>query len=280
MDHVAGRTIGVLAMKPSSLGTAVITGASGGIGAVYADRLARRGFDLILVARDKQRLAAVASGIRRHSGVSVQIFPADLGYGLDVRRVEERLRSDASITMLVNNAGMASPPGLVGADVDRLEQMIQLNVAALTRLAAGAATAFAARGRGTIINIASVLALAPEIFSGVYSGTKAYVLNLSISMQAELKDRGVVVQVVLPGATRTEIWAKAGSRVEDFPEGFVMDAGEMVDAALAGLEQGELVTLPALPDQADFDAYTAARLKLGPNLSKSLPAKRYRLVDA
>ncbi len=122
--------------------------------------------------------------------------------------------------------------------------------------------------------------LAPEIFNGVYSGTKAYVLNLSISMQEELKAKGVVVQVALPGATRTEIWAKSGRKVEDFPEGFVMEADEMVDAALAGLDRGESVTIPALPEQADFDAYTAARLKLGPNLSRSRAADRYRLVEA
>ncbi len=267
-------------MTSSSLGTAVITGASAGIGAVYADRLARRGYDLLLVARDKQRLADVAADISRHSKVRVQILPADLGYGLDVRRVAERVRGDAEITMLVNNAGISAPPALVGADLDRLEQMIQLNVTALTRLAASAATGFAARGHGTMINIGSVLALAPEILNGVYSGTKAYVLNLSISMHQELKDKGVRVQVVLPGATRTEIWAKSGRNVDDFPAGMVMEAEEMVDAALAGLDQGEVVTIPALPERGDFDAYTQARLKLGPNLSRSRAADRYRLVDA
>jgi hypothetical protein len=175
---------------------------------------------------------------------------------------------------------MDLPAGLAGADVDRLEQMIQLNVTALTRLAASAATAFATRGHGTIINIGSVLALTPEMLNGAYSGTKAYVLNLTISMQQELAGRGVRVQVVLPGATRTEFWEKAGTNMDDFPPGMLMDAGEMVDAALRGLEQGEVVTIPALPDTADWDAYTEARLKLGPNLSRSRAADRYQPVLA
>src|SRR4051812_39655824 len=169
-------------MATSSLGTPLVTGASAGIGAVYADRLARRGYDLILVARDKTRLAELATRLRKQTGVAVETIRADLTYGLDVRRIEARLRTDPAITLLLNNAGMATPPGLAGADVDRLEQMIQLNVTALTRLAAGAATAFAASGRGTIINIGSVLALAPELFDGVYSATKGYVLNLTLAM--------------------------------------------------------------------------------------------------
>lgn len=267
-------------MAQSSLGTALITGASAGIGAVYADRLARRGYDLILVARDKARLAELATRLHRQTGVAVETIRADLTYGLDTRRVEERLRTDPKLALLVNNAGMTAPPGLVGADVDRLEQMIQLNVTALTRLAAAAATAFAGRGRGTIINIGSVLALAPERFDGVYSGTKAYVLNLTIAMQQELADRGVRVQVVLPGATRTEIWAKAGKNVDEFPADMVMEPAELVDAALRGLDQGELVTIPALPDRADWEEYTAARLKLGPNLSRSRAADRYQLAVA
>ncbi|HYZ63562.1 MAG TPA: SDR family oxidoreductase [Acetobacteraceae bacterium] len=267
-------------MTQSSLGTALITGASAGIGAVYADRLARRGYDLILVARNKERLAELAADLRKQTGVGVETIQADLSYGLDTRRIADRLGSDPAITLLVNNAGMNLPAGLAGADVDRLEQMIQLNVTALTRLAASAATAFATRGHGTIINISSVLALTPEMLNGAYSGTKAYVLNLTISMQQELAARGVRVQAVLPGATRTEFWAKAGTKVDDFPPGILMDAGEMVDAALRGLEQGEVVTIPALPDRADWDAYTEARLKLGPNLSRSRAADRYQLVAA
>ena len=258
---------------------AFITGASSGIGAVYADRLARRRHDLILVGRDKARLAAVTAATSRH-GVAVETIRADLGYGLDVRRLEERLRQDKAITMLVNNAGIGAPPGLAAADVDALERMIQVNVTAPTRLAAAAAANFATAGRGTIVNIASALALAPELYNGVYSGTKAFVLNLSLSLRNELAGRGVRVQAVLPGATRTAFWGKVGESVERLPPEMVMDADEMVDAALAGLDAGEDVTIPSLPERADWDAFNAARAKLGPNLSRQHAADRYRRVAA
>ncbi len=266
-------------MTHASHRVALITGASGGIGAVYADRLARRGYDLILVGRDKARLASVAAAAGRH-GVAVETIRADLGYGLDVRRLEERLRQDKAITILVNNAGIAAPPGLAGADVDALERMIQVNVTAPMRLAAAAATNFVGAGRGTIINIASVVALAPELLNGVYSGTKAFVLNLSLSLRKEVASNGVRVQAVLPGATRTPIWGSAGTSADQLPPEMVMDAEEMVDAALAGLDAGEDVTIPSLPNRADWDAFEAARAKLGPNLSRQHAADRYHLVAA
>jgi len=251
--------------------TALITGASSGIGAVYADRLARRGYDLVLVARDAARLTAVAEAATRH-GVAVETIRADLTKAADLKRVEERLRSDGAITVLVNNAGIGAAPGLADADVDALEQMIQVNVTAPTRLAAAAAQAFSAAGRGTIINISSALALAPELFSGAYSGTKAYILNLSISLRQEMAPRGVQVQAVLPGATRTAFWGSAG---EGLPAEMVMDAEELVDAALAGLDAGEDITIPSLPERADWDAFNAARGRLGPHLSRQHAAARY-----
>lgn len=255
--------------------TALVTGASSGIGATYADRLARRGYDLILVARDVGRLEALARRLRAESGVAVEVLPADLTVRADLVRVEQRLRADPAIGVLVNNAGMAAPGDLLGADPDLLETMIQLNVTAVTRLAVAAADAFAARGRGTIINIASVLALLPERFNGAYSGSKAYVLNLSLALNQELAGRGVRVQAVLPGATRTEIWDRSGRPIDSLPPEMLMEADELVDAALAGLDQGELVTIPSLPDAGEWDALTAARLKLAPNLSRNHAAGRY-----
>ena len=255
--------------------TALITGASSGIGAVYADRLARRGHDLILVARDAARLTAVAQAAARH-GVSVETIRADLAEPADLRRVEQRLREDGAISLLVNNAGIGAAPGLANADVDALQRMIEVNVIAPTRLAAAAASAFAAAHRGAIINISSVLALAPELFSGVYSGTKAFILNLSISLRNELAERGVRVQAVLPGATRTAFWGSAGGSADALPPEMVMDADELVDAALAGFDAGEDVTIPSLPARADWDAFDAARTRLGPNLSRQHAAERYR----
>lgn len=264
----------------SKLGRALITGASSGIGATYAQRLASQGYDLLLVARDQARLADLAERLHGEYGVDVAVLPADLTRREDRARVEARLAGDDSISLLLNNAGVAMNGTLLEADLDRLESMIELNVTAVARLAAVAAKAFAGRGRGTIINVASVLALAPELFNGSYSGTKAFVLNLSQSMHNELAPLGVRVQAVLPGATRTEIWDRSGRGIENVPEAILMDVGPMVDAALAGLEQGELVTIPALPEAADFEAFTLARHKLGPNLSLPQPAQRYGVKTA
>ncbi|WPN48589.1 MULTISPECIES: SDR family NAD(P)-dependent oxidoreductase [unclassified Pseudomonas] len=257
-------------------GTALVTGASSGIGAVYAQRLAARGFDLLLVARDFDRLEATASKLRAEYGIQVEVFKADLIEKEEVLKLEQRLRSDSSISLLLNNAGIAADGLLGNADTDQLERMIQLNVTTVTRLASAAAASFAKAGRGTIINIASVVALFPERFNATYSASKAYVLSLTQSLNAELDGTGVKIQAVLPGVTRTEIWERSGIDASQIPADMVMEAGEMVDAALAGLDQGELVTIPSLPDAADWDAFVAARLVLAPNLSKSTSAARYK----
>jgi uncharacterized protein len=264
-----------LSTNRGSPGTALITGASSGIGSVYADRLARRGHDLILVARGRQRLEALAVRLREEIGRSVEVVAADLNDKMDLARVEQVLRTNASITLLVNNAGIGMSGDLAGADPDRLESMIRLNVLAPSRLARAAIPGFLVRGRGTLINISSVLALAPERFNGAYSGTKAYVLALSLRLHQEMAGKGVRVQVVLPGATRTAIWEKAGTDLASLPPGVVMDVDDMVDAALAGLDRGELVTIPSLPEVAQWEAYEAARQNMLPNLSRSSPAARY-----
>jgi short-subunit dehydrogenase len=259
----------------NSKGTALVTGASTGIGAVYADRLAKRGYDLVLVARSQEKLNEVASQIQTKSGRKVETLQADLTSASDVKRVADRLATDTSITALVNNAGVAVLGKLVESDPDFVDQMIQLNVTALTRLALAAAPAFAARGNGVIINIGSVVTFLPERFNGSYSGTKAYVLNFSAALKGELVDKGVTVQVVLPGATATPIWEKGGVPIHALPEEMVMSAEDMVDASLAGLDQGEFVTIPSLPHVADFEAFEKARAALAPNLSRKVPASRY-----
>ncbi|MDR4307599.1 SDR family oxidoreductase [Chelatococcus sambhunathii] len=256
-------------------GVALVTGASSGIGAVYADRLAKRGHGLLLVARDEARLAALAGRLRAETGVSVETLKADLNAAEDLRGVEARLASDETISMLVNNAGVAAVTPLIHSDVEQLDAMVRLNVRAATRLAAAAASAFAARKSGTIVNIASVVGLAPEMLNGVYGASKAYVLALTQSMHHELSPQGVRVQAVLPGATATEIWERAGHSVEALPAEIVMPAGAMVDAALAGLDLGEVVTIPSLPDVGQWEAFEAARAALGPNLSRREPASRY-----
>src|ERR1700729_450805 len=240
---------------PHSLGTALVTGASSGIGAVYADRLAKRGYDLIVVARNGEKLKSLATRLTYETGRSVKVIPADLGDKAALTKVEAVLRDDKSITMLVNNAGTAALTPLLDSNVDQMEAMIALNVTALTRLTYAVAPAFVARGAGTIINIGSVVGIAPERLNGVYGAGKGYVLAFSQSLQHELAGKGVRVQAVLPGATATEFWDIAGLPVHNLPEAWVMTAANLVDAALAGLDQGEIVTIPALPERAEWDSY-------------------------
>jgi len=256
-------------------GIALITGASSGIGSIYADRLARRGHDLILAGRDTGRLESLAARIRG-TGRKVDIVAGDLGKKADVKAIEQRLLTDAAITLFVNNAGQLALTPLIESDVEKLEQMLEVNVVAFTRLAAAAAKAFVQRGRGTIINISSAVALAPEMLNSSYNGSKAYVLNFTQSMQNELAGKGVHVQAVLPGAVGTEFWARGGLPLEHLPKEIVMSADAVVDAALAGLDLGELVTIPSLPDVENWDAFVAARKVLRPNLSRAQPAARYQ----
>ena len=265
--------------KIQTPGTALITGASSGIGAMYADRLARRGHDLILVARNGDRLAALARRIASDTGRRVETLKADLTNPVDLRRVEDVLRSNAGISVLVNNAGIGAAAPLVASDVDKMEDMIHLNVTALTRLTYAAAPGFIARGSGTIINISSVVAIAPEVLNGVYGATKAYVLALTQSLIHEIADKGVRVQAVLPGATATEFWDIAGMPVHQLPTEIVMSANDLVDAALAGLDLGETVTIPALPNQAEWDRYEEARRAMAPKLSSAIAAPRYNLHE-
>ena len=258
----------------ASKGTALITGASTGIGAVYADRLAKRGYDLILVARSREKLSEVAAQLKP-TGRSIETMAADLTKKEDVQRVAERLTSDPTITVLVNNAGLGSAGTLLDSNIDDLESMIYLNVTALTRLALAVLPGFLTRKNGLLINIASVVALAPELLNGTYSGTKAYVVNFTQSLQKEVEGMGITVQAVLPGATATPFWAKAGRPVEHLPSEIVMSAEDMVDASFAGLDQHEVITIPALSDIADWEKFEAARKALGPNLSHQKPAARY-----
>lgn len=261
-------------MSSTSKGVAVVTGASSGIGAVYADRLAKRGYDLILVARNDKRLKAVASRIESETGRSVRVFPADLADKASLSKVEALLRDDNSITMLVNNAGIGSVASILQADVETIDEMIRLNITALTRLTYAAAPAFVARGSGTIINIASVVGIAAEMLNGVYSASKAYVISLGHSLQKDLAHKGVRIQTVLPGATATEFWDVAGYAAQKTAP-ITMSAEDCVDAALAGLDSGELVTIPGLHDGDAWSRWEADRRELSKKFGNAKPAQRY-----
>lgn len=255
---------------------ALITGASTGIGAVYADRLASRGYDVIIIARDAERLRANAARIRTASGREAEVIAADLTRPADRLRIEERLRADSTIEMLVNNAGLGALDPLLKSNVDDMEKVIDLNVTTVVRLSYAAAPGFVERGRGTIINISSVLALAPELFNGVYDASKSFVLAFTQSLHQELSGSGVRVQAVLPGATATDIWSDAGRPLDSLPAEILMTAEDMVDAALAGLDADETVTIPPLQDAGDWDRYNALRQELSGKFGHKDPAPRYR----
>ena len=263
-------------MSSNVKGTALITGASSGIGAVYADRLARRGYDLILVARDMGRMETIATRLRAETGRTIEVLSADLAIPANVAKLQDRLANDPAITMLVNNAGISLNGSLLENGPIELERLIAVNITAPTLLASAAGKAFVERRAGSIVNIASVLAVAPELLDGVYSGSKAYLLNLSIALAEKVRRAGVRVQAVLPGATRTEIWQRSGKDVDALMPGMVMEVGDLVDAALVGLDKGETVTIPPLADEAQWTAYNDARLALAPNLSRRKVADRYR----
>jgi len=264
-------------MTSSPKGTALVTGASAGIGAVYADRLAKRGYDLILVARNADRLNTLAARLSEETGRSVKTIAADLNDKPALLKIESVLRDDKSISVLVNNAGVGSVASVLNGDVDVMEAMIGLNITALTRLTYAVAPVFVAKGAGTIINISSVVGIAVEALNGVYSASKSYVLSFGHALQRDLADKGVRIQTVLPAATATEFWDVAGYAKQK-EAASTMSAVDLVDAALAGLDQGELVTIPTLQSGDDWTQWEADRRALAPKFSNAKPAPRYALA--
>lgn len=258
----------------TTLPTVFITGASSGIGATYAERFARRGHDLVLVARDKLRLDNLAVRLREESNVAVEVLQADLTSPADLSALETRLREDARIGVLINNAGMAQSGGFLEQSAEAIERLITLNTTAPTRLAAAVAPRFAQSGTGAIVNIGSVVGFAPEFGMSIYGATKAFVLFLSQGLNLELSPKGVYVQAVLPASTRTEIWARAGIDVNTLPE--VMEVGELVDAALVGFDRRELVTIPPLHVAQRWDMLDGSRQGLMSDIRQAHAAERYR----
>jgi short-subunit dehydrogenase len=254
--------------------TVLITGASSGIGATYADRFARRGHDLVLVARDKQRMEALAARLRDETGVAIEILRADLTNPGELAVVETRLRDDRRIAIFVNNAGAALGGTFVEQAADDVGRLIALNTTAVVRLASAVAPRFVEAGEGAIVNISSVVGLAPEFGMSVYGATKAFVTFLSQGLSLELGPKGVYVQAVLPAATRTEIWERASIDVNRLP--VVMEVGELVDAALVGFDRREPITIPPLHDAGQWEAYQTARQAILPGLRQEHAAARYQ----
>ncbi|HWH87721.1 MAG TPA: SDR family oxidoreductase [Pseudomonas sp.] len=262
-------------MTQTFKGTALITGASSGIGAIYAERLAQRGYDLVLVARNRDRLNTLASRLTTDTQRNVEVFQADLANPQDLARVEQKLRDDASISLLVNNAGIGTHTGVLDSDVERMAELITLNVTALTRLTYAAIPGFVARKQGAVINISSIVSLAPELLNGVYGGSKAYVTAFSQSLHKELSTQGIQVQAVLPGATATDFWAIGGLPVENLDPGIVMSAHDLVDGALQDFDHGVLISIPSMHDLQHYERYEAGRQALFSHLSSNRLAPRY-----
>ena len=211
------------------------------------------------MGRSEAPLKELSARLTEETGRSVTPLRADLSDKADLAKVESLLRDNQAITMLVNNAGIGSITPLLNTEVDKTDEMIAINITALTRLTYAAAPAFVARAAGTIINIASVVGISPEALNGVYGTTKAYVIALSHSLQHELSAKGIRIQVVLPGATATDLWEIAGLPWQKLPASIVMSPEDMVDAALVGFDQGELVTIPSLQDGDEWTRFEAAR---------------------
>ncbi|WP_446027665.1 SDR family NAD(P)-dependent oxidoreductase [Lelliottia amnigena] len=258
--------------KPSVL----ITGASTGIGAVYAERFARRGHDLVLVARDKAKLDLLAEHLRQERGIAVDVLPADLTQAADLATVEARLRDDSRIGILINNAGVAQSGGFAAQTPDSIERLIALNVTALTRLASAVTPRWVKAGEGSIVNISSIVGLAPEFAMTVYCATKAFVLFLSQGMDVELSSKGIYIQAVLPAGTYTEIWDRAGIDISNSPK--FMEVGELVDAALIGFDRRERVTIPPLHNAARWDTLDASRQALLSDIKQDEAAERYKAL--
>jgi short-subunit dehydrogenase len=260
----------------ASPGTACITGASAGIGRAYADRLARRGYDLILVARRRDALEIAAADLQSRYGVNVSFIVADLRLASDQSSVATRVSSDESLTMLVNNAGNAKLSTSLAVGDGDIADMIDLNARALERLTLSVLPGFVKRDRGTIVNIASVLGLSGLPNSTTYSATKAFVITFTRGLQLEFADANIAIQLVLPGATATDLWESAGVPLSALDPAMVMTAEDCVDAALAGLDMNESTSIPSLEDSTLLETYEAARLALFLGARSGTPASRYR----
>ena len=263
---------------PSTQGTAVVTGASSGIGKVYADRLAQRGFNLLLVARRADRLAAVAAELKQRHGVQVQTITADLANPADLTRFAAHLAADPAITLLVNNAGTTVGGPLAASDQARVDAMLAININALVTLTLAVLPGFQARNSGTIVNIGSVVGYSAYTYTAAYGGTKAFVLNFTRSLQQELAEAksAVRVQLVTPAATVSEIWEVSGFDLDQLDPAIVMTTEALVDAALKGLDMGEPITAPPVQNpQILADYLAAADALLLEATSHGQPAPRY-----
>ena len=259
--------------------TAVVTGASSGIGEVYADRLAARGYNLLLVARRTDRLRAISEDLTSRHGIRAEFFVADLASTDGLNATAQKIAADASITFLVNNAGVSQVGNLSDVSPETLAKMVALNITAVTRLTMAVLPGFKERGSGTIVNIGSGVGFAPLAFVPVYGPTKAYVLNFTQVLQQQLAGTGIRVQLVTPAVTVSEGWDNVGIPMSTLDPATIMSTEDCVDAALSGLDAGELITIPSLDDGDLLRRFeTASEALFKAMMSTGQPAHRYALA--
>ena len=253
---------------------ALVTGASSGIGAAFARRLARDGYDLALVARREDRLRALAED----HGATVEVLVADLGEAADVRRIEARLTAAPPIDMLVNNAGFGIFKPLAELDPEVMDEMVRVNVMSLLRLTRAVVPAMLERGGGSIINVCSGTVFYPMANCSIYMATKSMIYAFTRSLYEDVGRRGIAVQALVPGTTETEFFQRATGADDWFSSrpGMVLQPDDLVEASLAGLKTGEMVCIPSLPDYEAFNRYHQAELEVLSGVSRDRVADRYR----
>lgn len=256
--------------------TALITGASAGIGLSYAEQLAATGWHLVLVARREDRLRGLAERLAGEHHIRAEVLAADLANDSGVAAVEARIANGFAINLVVNNAGFAARGTVAELNLAAFEAMLRVNVLALVRLSHAAMKRMTAEAKGAIVNVASGTVFMQMPGNAGYGSTKNFVMAFTRHMHVEAQGSGVQIQLLIPGVIATEFHEVAGADLSRYPPERVMQADDLVAASLKALEMGEPVCIPSLPDVADWDGYVAAEQRLMPNVSRDRVAERYR----
>jgi uncharacterized protein len=270
-----------MTMSATTRPHALVTGASSGIGAAFAERLAKDGYDLIVVARRRDKLEELAQRLQDRHQVNVEVLVADLSKPDSLRIVEERIAEDSVLEMLVNNAGFGGYMPFVELDPDKAEELINLKVLAVTRLTRAALPGMLAYGRGAIINVSSRLGFSGSLGSSqlpkraTYAGANAYINTFTQLLHSELEGTGVQVQALCPGVVETEFHERVGIDPNRYPPAIVMKPEDLVSASLAGLKMGEVICVPALEDVSLLSNIQESERKFFEGSRTGNVAKRY-----
>lgn len=263
--------------------SALITGASAGIGEAFAERLARDGYDLIITARRGGRLESLAERLGQETDSTVEVLTADLTDENDLARLEERAASDDHLSLLINNAGFGGYRPFVDLDPDVAEDLIDVHVTAMVRLTSAVLPGMIARDRGAVVNMASLLAFSPSLpapplpHRATYVGAKSFIVAFTQLLAGELAGTAVRAMVCCPGIVESEFHEVQGMDLSHMP---AMSAEDVVTAVLTGLERGEVICIPPLEDDSVLEAFLEAQRAVlfvgGPGGSAGQLASRYR----